>query len=91
MSKLVLTFTFEAKNDLEKLNKDLKERVIKKLDWLQINFDKISPSALSNEWRGFFKLRVGDWRVIYKIDWNKNLIIIYVIGRRDKVYKKRKY
>ena len=91
MSKLVLTFTFEAKNDLEKLNKDLKERIIKKLDWLQTNFDKISPSALSNEWRGFFKLRVGDWRIIYKIDWNKNLIIIYVIGRRDKVYKKRKY
>jgi len=72
MSKWSLSFTLEAKNDLERLDKNLRRRVIEKLGWLKDNFDKIIPSALGGEWRGFFKLRVGDWRIIYKIEWNKS-------------------
>ena len=89
MPKWTLDFTLKAKADLEKLDKNLRKRIIKKIDWLLENFDKITPSALGSEWRGFFKLRVGDWRVIYKVNWDKNQIIIYLIDRRDKIYKKR--
>jgi len=89
MSKWILVFTPEARDDLEKLDKSLRKRIIEKLDWLYINFDKITPLALSNKWQGFFKIRVGDWRVIYRVDWNKNLITIYLINRRDKIYKKQ--
>jgi len=91
MSKWSLSFTLEAKNDLERLDKNLQKRVIEKLDWFQNNFDKIIPSALGGEWRGFFKLRVGDWRAIYKVEWEKNRIIIYIIDRRDKIYKRKKF
>lgn len=90
MSKWSLNFTSKAKDDLEKLDKNLQKRTIEKLDWLQNNFDKITPSALGSEWRGFFKLRVGNWRIIYKVEWDKNQIIVYVIDRRDKIYKSRK-
>ena len=90
MSHWILEFTPEAEQDLAKLNRDLRRRITEKLDWLQDNFDKISPSALDNEWRGFFKLRIGDWRVIYKIEWGKNLIRIWIIDRRDKVYKRKR-
>jgi mRNA interferase RelE/StbE len=89
MSKWCLDFTPEAEDDLERLDKNLQKRISEKLEWLRNNFDKIIPSALGSEWRGFFKLRVGDWRVIYKVKWDKNQIIIYVIDRRDKIYKRR--
>jgi mRNA interferase RelE/StbE len=91
MSKWSLDFTPEAEDDLERLDKNLQKRIGEKLEWLQDNFDKIIPSALGSEWRGFFKLRVGDWRVIYKVKWDKNQIIIYVIDRRDKIYKRKKF
>jgi len=91
MSKWSLDFTPEAKDDLERLDKNLQKRISEKLEWLQGNFDKIIPSALGSEWRGFFKLRVGDRRVIYKVKWDKNHIIIFVIDRRDKIYKRRKF
>lgn len=89
MIKWSLEFTPEAKNDLSKLDKKLRGRVIEKLDWLQANFHNIIHSALGGEWQGYFKLRVGDWRIIYKVDWEKNLIIIYIIRHRSKVYKKK--
>jgi len=91
MPKWSLDFTLEAKADLEKLDKNLRRRVSEKLDWLLENFDNIIPSPLGGKWRGFFKLRVGDWRVIYKVKWDKNRIIVYVIDRRDKIYKRRKF
>ena len=88
MSKWTLSFTPSAKSDLEKLDRSLQKRIVEKLDWLQNNFDKIIPLALTGEWRGFFKLRIGDWRVVYKIEWDQNSIIVYIIDQRDKIYKK---
>jgi len=88
MSNWSLDFTPEAKSDLSKFDKELQRRIIDKLDWLQANFDNIIPSALGGEWVDYFKLRVGDWRVIYKVDWAKNKIIVYLIDRRDKIYKR---
>lgn len=89
MSYWVLEFAPEAEQDLAKLDRDLRRRINEKLDWLQAHFDKITPSALGDEWRGFFKLRIGDWRVIYKVEWDRNLIIVWIIDRRDKVYKRK--
>jgi len=89
MSKWNLVFTLEARYDFEKLDKGLQKRIGDRLNWLQNSFDEIIPSVLTGEWRGFFKFRVGDWRVIYKVEWGKNLIIVYIIDRRDKIYKKR--
>lgn len=89
MPQWSVDFTPEAKNDLNKLDKNLQKRLIGKIDWLRANFNNIIPSALGEGWQRYFKLRVGDRRLIYKVDWNKNLIIIYIIDRRDKVYKRR--
>lgn len=61
---------------------------MEKIEWLCMNFDKTNPLALTNEWRVFFKLRVGDWQIIYKVDWEEHNIIVWIIDKRDKVYKK---
>lgn len=90
MPQWLLDFTPEAENDLSKLDKGLRKRVIDKLDWLQANFNNIIPSTLGGDWQECFKLRVGDWRVIYKVDWGKHLITVYIVDRRDKIYKRKK-
>jgi len=87
MSNWKVKFTPEGKEDLKNLDREVKQRILKKLKWLQQNFDEIAPLPLSGKWQGFFKLRVGKWRVIYKKDSSKNLIVVFVIGKRDKVYK----
>jgi len=53
------------------------------------NFDQITPLPLGDKWRGFFKLRIGDWRVVYEIEISKRLITIHYIDHRDKIYKRK--
>lgn len=90
MSRWTICFAPDAENDLGKLDNLIRSRVIEKLEWVQNNFDNITPLPLDNKWRGFYKIRIGDWRVIYKIDWEKYKIIIVAIGHRSKIYTKRK-
>lgn len=83
-------FTFEAKEDLDKLDKQIRERVIEKIIWLRDNFERIIPLPLEGRWQGLFKLRVGDWRVIYEIEHSVRRITIHQVGHRGKIYKRHK-
>ncbi|MCE2905011.1 MAG: type II toxin-antitoxin system RelE/ParE family toxin [Anabaena sp. CoA2_C59] len=56
----------EALADLEKLTKSVCQRIVNKINWLAENFDQITPQPLTADLSGFFKLRVGDYRVIYE-------------------------
>ena len=38
-------------------------------------------------YKGFFRLRVGDYRVIYTVDNNKLIIRVINVGNRGDVYK----
>ena len=89
MAQWKIEFTFEGEEDLAKLDESVRKRVIKKILWLRDNFDQIIPLPLSGEWRGFFKLRIGSWRVIYEIDEFKKEITIHRIDKRDKIYKRK--
>lgn len=80
-------FTSDAEQDFAKLDNKTRSKIAEKIDWLTENFEQITPAALSNEWTGYFKLRVGDWRVIYEANFENHQIIVVLIGHRSKVYK----
>ncbi|MCI0453398.1 MAG: type II toxin-antitoxin system RelE/ParE family toxin [Candidatus Dadabacteria bacterium] len=44
---------------------------------------------MTGEFKGLFKLRVGDYRVIYSVVHKEKLIIIYLIGHRCNIYEQR--
>ena len=83
-----IEFLPEAEKDLAKLDREIRRRIINKLDWLLENFENIFPEVLTGEFKEFYKLRSGDRRIIYKINWSNNTIIVCYIDKRDKVYKK---
>jgi mRNA interferase RelE/StbE len=76
----------EALTDLEKLTKAVCERIVNKINWLADNFDQITPQPLTADLSGFFKLRVGDYRVIYEFDLEKKTIFIDRVGYRREIY-----
>jgi len=80
-------FTPRAEADLASLDKPIAQRVLKKLRWLAENFETITPEMLTGQWQGVFKLRVGDYRVLYTCDRNQQKIIIRFIRHRREVYK----
>ena len=82
-----LRLSVVAEKDLEGLDNKTRARIIAKLDWLSKNFDSIIPSVLHAEYREFYKLRVGEWRIVYKTDWTKKIIVVHYIDKRDRIYK----
>ena len=88
MNRWAIEFLPAAQKDLQRLDSATKRRVIAKLDWLSENFGSLIPAPLIGEFREFFKLRVGDLRIFYKVEWSTCLILICYIDRRDKAYKK---
>lgn len=90
MSDWQVVITSEAEADLRGLDAPVRKRITEKLRWFEQNFAHITPFPLGEPWKGFFKWRVGDWRVIYGTDDAKRLVIIHRIGRRDGVYKLKK-
>jgi mRNA interferase RelE/StbE len=76
----------EALADLEKLRKSVCQRIVNKINWLAENFDQITPQPLTADLSGFFKLRVGDYRVIYEFDSDERIIFIDRVGHRREIY-----
>ncbi len=87
MSKWRFIITLEGEDDLGRLDAKVRARIINKLGWLIDNFDNVLPLPLSGPWRGFFKLRVGEWRIIYEVEHNRRLVTVHQVGFRDKIYK----
>ena len=79
-------WTEDAIEDLSRLDKPIIRRILKKVSWFSDNFDSITPESLSGDFKGAFKLRLGEWRVVYTIE--NDLILIQAVGHRREIYKK---
>lgn len=74
-----------ALDDLEKIDRPIARRILHKITWFSRYFDAITPEPLSADMTGLFKLRVGDWRVVYEI--RSDVIVIKAVGHRRQIYK----
>jgi mRNA interferase RelE/StbE len=52
------------------------------LDWFSSNFEKLALEPLSGEFKGAFKLRIGDWRVVYTVG-GKSITVQFIGNRKD--------
>jgi mRNA interferase RelE/StbE len=82
-----VNFTPTAESDLSHLDKPIIKRVLKKLHWLAENFETITPEKLSGEFKSVFKLRVGDYRILYTFNRKKQQIIVHFVRHRREIYK----
>jgi mRNA interferase RelE/StbE len=74
----------DAIKDLGNLDKPIAQRILKKIDWLSDNFEKVTPEPLTGQLKGTYKLRIGDWRVVYTIE--GQTLVIQFTGHRRHIY-----
>lgn len=79
-------WTEDAMEDLQSLDTAVSMRILNKISWPSQRLDNITPEPLSADFSGTYKLRIGDWRVVYTIE--IDVIVIQAIGHRRDVYKK---
>lgn len=56
-----------ATRELAQLDKPIGRRIVERINWLAANLDNLRPEALTSDLSGFYKLRVGDYRILYEI------------------------
>ncbi len=78
-----------ASQELEHVDKSIGRRIVQRIKWLAANLDAIRLEALTGDLGGLYKLRVGDYRIIYEVLWNEKIIVIHAIGHRSDIYRKR--
>ncbi len=79
-------FLRTALKELSKLPKDIQQRIAQKIEELKTNPYLPGVKALTNG-DGRLRLRVGDYRIIYRIEEDKLVIVIIKVGHRRNVYK----
>ena len=79
-------FSREALTSLSRLDKVVAQRVLDRIKWLSFHTKDVNHKALTGHLRGAFKLRVGDYRVIYEVKHKANILTVRVIAHRSEVY-----
>ena len=77
-----------ATQELAQLDKPIGRRIVERINWLAANLDTVKLEALTGDLAGFYKLRTGDYRVIYEILHEEKTIVIHAIGHRSEIYRR---
>ena len=86
--KYKLFFLKEAVEEFKKLDKAVQRIIKEKLEILAQNPEllKNNIKPLKGKYRGLYRLRVGNYRVIYRLDKEEITILVIRIGHRKDIY-----
>ena len=73
------------RKDLPKISEDIKRRIKRSIEVKLTSAPEEFGEPLRRTLKGYWKLRVGDYRVIYKI--TGKTVIVLRIGHRREIYK----
>ena len=82
-------FSVEAERELADLDAAVRRRVLKRLGWLASNLHEVRLEALAGGPPNLFKARVGDYRVLFDVYHDDQVILVHVVGHRSQVYRRR--
>ena len=88
MNVFQVILTPEAQTDIKPLDPALQSRILNKLEWMGQNAELLRHQALrGKEWVGCFKYRIGEYRIIYQLDWSAEELVVLKVGHRREVYR----
>lgn len=86
MAHFDIYFKPSAEKDLRRLPKDLIQRATEKIEDLGSEPFPSQSIRISGAER-LYRLRVGDYRIVYEVDVKKEVITIHYIRHRSVVYR----
>jgi mRNA interferase RelE/StbE len=82
-----IVLTEEALGAYRRAGSPLVRKLNRCFDTLRTNpYSHPNIKRLAGELRGRFRYRVGDWRVVYRVDEQERRVTILVIAHRGSVY-----
>jgi mRNA interferase RelE/StbE len=80
-------FTAAARAEIRELPKDVAVRILAKLAELECEPTGFKTTALVSA-PEFRRLRVGDYRVIYRVEGDQLVVLVVRVGHRREVYER---
>jgi mRNA interferase RelE/StbE len=81
-----ITFKPSAYKELQNLSKPLVKKVTAKIDGLQKDPRPNKCKKLSGSTENLYRIRIGDYRIVYNIDDVVKIVSIRKIGHRKEIY-----
>ena len=78
-----------AVDELSRLDKPVSRRIVERINWLAANLGTVRLEQLTGDLAGLCKLRVGDYRVVYQVLHEEQVVLIHAIGHRREIYRRR--
>ena len=85
MNQVTVRTTPEAKADMAKLPGAILERLESIFSRLERWPTVSGAKPLTRDWAGHFRIRTGDWRVVFRVE--GSVVVIVRIMHRSKVYE----
>jgi mRNA interferase RelE/StbE len=82
-----ILFTKSSDRTLRRMPRNIAQRIREKLDPIAEDPYAQHPNVTRLQNRPGYRLRVGDWRVIYEIDGEELVILVLRIGSWGEVYR----
>ena len=87
----MLNLVFNRKVDkfLDKVEKEVAKRIIDSIQKLQINPFPCDVKRVENQWfddEKVFRVRVGAYRILYAINYQKDRLLIVNIDKRSRAF-----
>jgi len=82
-----IVFTKQADRTLRKMSRNTARLIREKLDQLAQDPYARNPNLTRLQGRPGYRLRVGDWRVIYELEDDRLVILVLKIAPRGEVYR----
>jgi mRNA interferase RelE/StbE len=79
-------FGSDAKKFLKKADKEIAKRIIEKIEKLKIEPFPSDVKRVVGKKEKIFRVRVGDYRIQYSVFYDKNIVFISDIDKRERVY-----
>jgi mRNA interferase RelE/StbE len=75
-----------AENNLDELPSEIALKIHDRVESHLTQLPKQLGKALVGQYKGLYRYRYGDYRILYEIDVDNRLIIINRIGHRKEIY-----
>ena len=82
-----IAYSTQAAKLLLRMPRDVAKRIREKIEQVAEDPFASIPNAKKLQGRPGYRLRVGDWRVIYEINAEEIMIIVLKIAARGEVYR----